>query len=289
MARPEAVAVENARNDIVSRDQRQRAHRGDDVGGCAGALSSAAARQPIFGVGAADPMQGQHDLGRSVVEIGDGLMDQGAYDALLEPRVCCRGRPDSLEIVGERAERSRSQGRLRRCCIMVGDTTLARGHTGQGTIPPCLELASDEAVLGISRIILPERTFGRIARRLQIADQRLTRFVAPGGRLHLGGMRRLNCSWLHDAEQCRLDHVINAQSAKRNAVGFAIVEASAHAGVARDLPFGSGILDGQLAAATATTEKARQKRRTEFGCPREPTGTFSLTILRIASARSQST
>jgi hypothetical protein len=38
-------------------------------------------------VGAADPMQGEHDLGPYLVEVGDRLVDEGAHDPLLEPRI----------------------------------------------------------------------------------------------------------------------------------------------------------------------------------------------------------
>ena len=53
----------------------------------------------MLGVGAAHPVDGQDDLGRAVVEIGDGLVDNGAHDALLEPRVGRRRRPDGLQIL----------------------------------------------------------------------------------------------------------------------------------------------------------------------------------------------
>ena len=57
------------------RDQRQCAHRFDHVGGRAGALAASATRQAMLGVGAADPMQGEHDLGPRLVEVGDRLVD----------------------------------------------------------------------------------------------------------------------------------------------------------------------------------------------------------------------
>jgi hypothetical protein len=41
----------------------------------------------MLGVGAAGPMQGEHDLSPYLVEVGDHLVDKGTHDPLLEPRV----------------------------------------------------------------------------------------------------------------------------------------------------------------------------------------------------------
>lgn len=50
-------------------------------------------------------MNDEDDLGRVVIDVGDDLTDESAYDALLEPRVGCWGRPDGLKIVGQGGER----------------------------------------------------------------------------------------------------------------------------------------------------------------------------------------
>jgi hypothetical protein len=198
VARLQAVTVEKARDHVVSRDQRQRADGVNDVGGGAGALPASAARQSVLSVGASHPVQGQYDLSRAVVEIGDSFVDEGAYDPFLEPRVRRRGRPDRLEVLGERVERDGRKGGTGRGRIMVGDARLAGGHADQGAVPARLELAGDKAVLGIGRVILPEGAIGRVARRLEVADQGLARFVALRGRLRLGGPRRLHRGRLHD-------------------------------------------------------------------------------------------
>src|SRR3954465_8030701 len=127
-ARLQAVTVEKARDHVVSRDQRQRADGVNDVGGGAGALPASAARQSVLSVGASHPVQGQYDLSRAVVEIGDSFVDEGAYDPFLEPRVRRRGRPDRLEVRGERVERDRRKGGTGRGRIMVGDSRLSGGH-----------------------------------------------------------------------------------------------------------------------------------------------------------------
>jgi hypothetical protein len=54
--------------------------------------------QAQLGMHATDPVDNEDDLGRILVDIGDNLLDDGAYDALLEPRICRRSILDGLEI-----------------------------------------------------------------------------------------------------------------------------------------------------------------------------------------------
>src|SRR3954471_5831849 len=201
----------------------------------------------------------------AVVEIDDSFVDERAYDPFLEPRIRRRGRPDRLEVLGERVKRDWRKGGPRRGRIMVGDARLAGGHADQGAVPARLELAGDKAVLGIGRVILPEGAVGRVARRLEVADQGLARFVALRGRLRLGGPRRLHRGRLHDGQERGLDHVVDAQPPERDTARLTVIEPAAHAGVARDLPLGPGVLHAQLAAAATAPQQARQQRRTELG------------------------
>ena len=83
----EAVAVENAGDQIVAGDEHQLTHGCDDVGRGAVALPAPALGQAHLAVGAADPVDNENDLGGRIVDIGDDLVDQRAHDALLEPRI----------------------------------------------------------------------------------------------------------------------------------------------------------------------------------------------------------
>ena len=87
MARVKTVAVENPRDDVVPGDQRQGAHSLDDIGRRAVALSPPPAWQPVLGMVPAYPVNGQHDLGRGVVEVGHGFVDDRAHNPLLEPSI----------------------------------------------------------------------------------------------------------------------------------------------------------------------------------------------------------
>ena len=73
MARLKAVAVENPCDDVVPSDQREGAHGLDDVGRSAVALSPPPPWQPVLSVDSAYPVDGQHDLGRGVIEVGHGF------------------------------------------------------------------------------------------------------------------------------------------------------------------------------------------------------------------------
>ena len=86
----QAVAVENAGDQVVIGNQHQVPDGRDDIGGGAVALSATALRQATFGVGATNPMDQQDDLGGFIVDIGDYLLDHSAHNALLEPSICRR-------------------------------------------------------------------------------------------------------------------------------------------------------------------------------------------------------
>ena len=87
MARLKTVAVEIPRDDLVPGDQRQGAHSLDDVGRRAVALSPPPAWQPVLSMVAAYPVNGQHDLGRGIIEVGHCFVDDRANNPLLEPGI----------------------------------------------------------------------------------------------------------------------------------------------------------------------------------------------------------
>jgi hypothetical protein len=87
IARDEAIPVKDAGNEVVIGNQYKLADRGDHVGRGAVALAAPTSGQAYLAVDAADPMNNKHDLRRHLVDIGDHLMDDGAHDALLQPRI----------------------------------------------------------------------------------------------------------------------------------------------------------------------------------------------------------
>ena len=71
------------------------------VGRGAVALAAASLRQTPFGVDAARPMHGQHDLAGALIDVGGHLADHGSYDSLLEPGIGCWRDPDGFQILGQ--------------------------------------------------------------------------------------------------------------------------------------------------------------------------------------------
>ena len=96
----EAVAVEEAGDQIVAGDQHQLAHSLDDVGGGAVTLPAPALGQAYLAVNAADPVDDEDDLGGRIVDIGHDLMDEDAHNALLEASIRRRRIPDRFEVLG---------------------------------------------------------------------------------------------------------------------------------------------------------------------------------------------
>ena len=157
-------------------------------------------------------------------------------------------------------------------------------------VPARLQLARHEAVLGIGGVVLPEGPVGRVARRLEVAHHGLARLVAPRARLRLGRPRRLHRGRLHDGRaapprprrrragrrtRCSSARRSRAARARRRSAGSGPwPRCTARSACARS--------DGSAAGPRAAPRRAWARR----GSWR---GTFSLTIVRIASARSQST
>ncbi|MER9651751.1 hypothetical protein [Mesorhizobium sp. M0199] len=86
----QAVAVENAGDQIVAGDQHQVPDSGYDIRGGAVALPASPLRQAQLCMGAADPVNQQDDLGSFIVDIGDYLLNDSAHDALPEADIRCR-------------------------------------------------------------------------------------------------------------------------------------------------------------------------------------------------------
>ena len=183
----QSVSVENTGNQVIIGDENQLADGGEDVGRGAVALSAATPRQAQFGMNAANPMDQENDLRRFVIDIGDHLVDDGAHDARLEPRVGRRRRPYSLEIGGEGGDVYWRQKRwLGRRGIVRGNPALDLTDTRERPVPSQLQFRRDQPVLRIDGVVLPECPIGAVACRLEIAHQRVTSLIAATGRLCFG-------------------------------------------------------------------------------------------------------
>ena len=94
----QTIPVEDAGDQIIIGDENELPDGSEDIGGCSVALPSTPLRQSQLAMNATGPMDQQDDLGGVIVDVGDNLMNESAHDALLQPRVGLRGRPDGLQI-----------------------------------------------------------------------------------------------------------------------------------------------------------------------------------------------
>ena len=148
---------------------------------------------------------------------------------------------------------------------MHGDLALDLRHMGQRPVPARFKLARHQPVGGISGIVLPESPVGGITRRFEIAAKGLAHLITPFSGF-LGGSR---CSGdsarTDDAKQCFLDCIIDAQSAKGDAVRPTIVHPGAAAAVARDAMLRARVSERQLASAAIAADQAGQQRVAMLG------------------------
>jgi hypothetical protein len=136
----EAVAVEEAGNQIVAGNQHQLTHGLDDIGRGAVALPTPALGQAQLAVGATHPVDDENDLGGRVVDIGHDLVDQSAHDALLDTCIGRRRRPGSLQIGGERRKRRWISGRHRPCSVVGGNLAFHLRGMGKRLVPASTDL-----------------------------------------------------------------------------------------------------------------------------------------------------
>ena len=234
MARDETVAIEDAGDDIILGDQHELTHSSDDVAGSAVALAAPAPWQAHLAVHAADPVDDQDDLSSVLVDVGDHLVDEGAHDALLQPRVCGGRRPDRLQVHRERGERSRvcTWHRPRR---LVGDNLGLRvGDLGKRSVPTRFELARHETISGIRCVILTEGAIGCVVRSFKVAPKRVAHLVPPLARALFGGHGGGDGAGANHIEQRVLNSVIDTQTAEGDAARLATIEPPAIATVARN-------------------------------------------------------
>ena len=74
------------------------------------------------------------------------------------------------------------------------------------------------------------------------------------GRNGSGDRRRL-----HHPKECRLDGIVHAQTAERDAARFTVVEEATAAGIARNIVLRARVAHSQLSAAASAAEKASQQ------------------------------
>jgi hypothetical protein len=127
VARLEPTPIERRSDRVILHDEGELTHGLDDVGRRAVSLPPPAAGQAMLGMSAPYPVNDKDDLSRIFVDIDNGLVDHCPDNALLQPCVGCRRRPDSTEILGQVGEGDRSGwSPRRRGSIVLGYALLDR-------------------------------------------------------------------------------------------------------------------------------------------------------------------
>src|ERR1700676_3949520 len=148
---------------------------------------------------------------------------------------------------------------------MAGDLRLDLGDTGERLVPTRLQFTGDQTVGRIGGIVLAEGAIRRIARRFEIASERLANLIALLAYFRFCSNSRRDHSRLDDLENGRLDRVIDPQAAERDAARLTIVEQTSMTGVARDVVLHAGVTDRQLPAAAPAAHQARKQRVAMLG------------------------
>src|SRR3982074_3668501 len=142
---------------------------------------------------------------------------------------------------------------------MRGNPGLDLADTCERAVPSQLQFRRDQPVLRIDGVILPERPIGAVARRLEVAHQRITNLIAAAGRLCFGLDGRSYRSRFDNPQKSLPDGILDPQSSESDAAWFAIVERTPPTGIARNVMLGACVPDRQLAATTPAADKAGEQ------------------------------
>src|SRR5258705_2791474 len=92
----------------------------------------------------------------------------------------------ALRISGQRGDVYWRQGWFRCRGIMRGNPGLDLADTCERAVPSQLQFRRDQPVLRIDAVVLPECPIAAVARRLEVAHQRMTNLISAAGRLCFG-------------------------------------------------------------------------------------------------------
>src|SRR5258708_22974238 len=140
---------------------------------------------------------------------------------------------------------------------MRGKPGLDLAYTCERAVPSQLQFRRDQPVLRIDGVILPECPIGAVARRLEVAHQRITNLIAAAGRLCFGlDGRSYRCRFDNPQKSFR-DGVVDTQSSECDAAWLAVVERTPPTGIAPNVLLDACPADRQLPSATPAADKAR--------------------------------
>src|SRR3979409_1692069 len=126
---------------------------------------------------------------------------------------------------------------------MRGNPGLDLAYTCERAVPSQPQFRRDQPVLRIDGVILPECPIGAVARRLEVAHQRIPNLIAAAGRLGFGPGGPSYRSRFDNPQKSFLEGVVDTQSSECDAAGLAIVERTPPTGIARNVMLGACCTD----------------------------------------------
>ena len=150
---------------------------------------------------------------------------------------------------------------------MCGNLALDLADLREGAVPSQLQFRSDQPVLGIGGVVLPESPVGSVTGSFQIAAEGTPALIAASGRLRLGFGGSCDRAGLDNLQKGFFDSVINAQPAEGDAARLTIVEQTPPARIARNGVVGTRVSNRELATAPPAPDKPGEQRITMLGAP----------------------
>src|SRR5260370_40949829 len=108
--------------------------------------------------------------------------------------------------------------------MMRGNPGLGLAYTCERAVPSQLQFRRDQPVLRIDGVILSECPIGAVARRLEVARQRLPNLIAAAGRLGVGLDGRSDRCRFDNPQKSFLHAVLDTQSSECDPAWPAIVK-----------------------------------------------------------------
>src|SRR6202158_4625679 len=142
---------------------------------------------------------------------------------------------------------------------MLGSLGINLAYACERAVRSHLQFRRDQAVLRIDGVVLPECPIGAVARRLEVAHQRVTNLIAAAGRWGFALDGRSYRSRCDTPQKSFLDGVVDTQSSESDAAWLAIVERTPPTGIARNVMLGACVADRQLASTTPAADKAGEQ------------------------------
>src|SRR3981081_3854053 len=142
---------------------------------------------------------------------------------------------------------------------MRGNPGLDLADTCERAVPSPLQFHRDQPVLRIDGVILPECPIGAVARRLEVAHQRITNLIAAAGRLCFGLDGRSYRSRFDNPQKSFLDGVVDTQSSACDAAWLDMFGRTPRTGIARYVRLGARVANRQLASTTPAADKAGEQ------------------------------